>query len=116
MKSLAILSTGLLTLNMTGCATKKGFTYNHGASLALNVANASGMGQGLKDAEIPKDSLKDESTKQVAMGAAAGAVGLSSPVGGLTNAQAGALNLASWLISRNTTSGCCVDAQHRANR
>lgn len=99
MKSLAILSTGLLALTLTGCATQKGFTYNQGASLAMNVANASGMGQGLKDAELPKDSLQDQSTKQVAMGVAAGAAGLSSPVGGLTNAQAGALNLASWLIS-----------------
>lgn len=99
MKSLAIFSTGLLAMTLTGCATQKGFTYNQGASLAMNVANASGMGQGLKDAEIPKDSLKDESTKHVAMGVTAGAVGLSSPVGGLTNAQAGALNLASWLIS-----------------
>lgn len=99
MKSLAIFSTGLLAMTLTGCATQKGFTYNQGASLAMNVANASGMGQGLKDAELPKDSLKDENTKQVAMGVAAGAAGLSSPVGGLTNAQAGALNLASWLIS-----------------
>lgn len=99
MKSLALLSTGLLALTLAGCATQKGFTYNERASLAMNVANASGMGQGLKDAEIPKDALKDESSKQVAMGVAAGAAGLSAPVGGLTNAQAGALNLASWLIS-----------------
>ena len=81
MKSLALLSTGLLALTLAGCATQQGFTYNERVSLAMNVANASGMGQGLKDAEIPKDALKDESSKQVAMGVAAGAAGFVSTCG-----------------------------------
>lgn len=86
------------TSTLLGCATQRPFAYKADSSLAMNVAVAAGMDQGLQDVIVPKESLKSEGG-DLALGVASGAAGLASPVGNLSNAQAGALNLASWLIS-----------------
>lgn len=93
-----ILMSALLTIVLSGCTTQKTYLYNPQASMAMNVAVASGMDQGLKDTDAPRGTLAG-GEGVLAAGIASGAAGLSAPTGGLTNAQAGALNLASWLIS-----------------
>lgn len=92
----AYLAVILVAVCLAGC-TAASITYDQQDSEAMNIANAAGLQDGLKDVEIPKDtvtSLRDSA----AYGAAFAASGYNTPSPGLTRGGTAALNFASWLL------------------
>ena len=91
------LTLGLLLSSvflMTGCQTTFKTTYNDNDSHALNLANAAGI-TGVKDAEVPKDSVS-KMNNTVLDGALSGTVGfLSANTINLTDWTGGALGFMS---------------------
>jgi len=88
---------------LTACATNKPFTYNPEYSKALNVVKAAKMDYGLKDVEIPKDTVFDiRDTKT--FGVAYGLAGYNSPMPGMSASSTAGLNILAWALQPKSPS------------
>ena len=84
-------------LSISACATKVPLTYNKQDSKALNIAKAANIEYGLKDAEVPEDTLSDFRQTKV-FGMAYGLVGYNSPMYGLPSSGSAGMNILAWAL------------------
>ena len=93
--SLAILMGVLFALS--ACATRKPLNYNNQDSKALNIAKATNIEYGLKDVEVPEDTLSDFRQSKT-FGMAYGLAGYNSPMPGLSASGSAGMNILAWAL------------------
>ena len=103
-KILTLVVGGMLLL--TGCLSGVHYKYDEENSLALNYAQAGGINTGIKDAEVPKDTV-DKINNSLASGAFEGTLGYLT---------AGTLNLSGLTGSVLGLISGLFEAPHAAER
>ncbi len=88
----------------TGCASMEPLTYDTEHSKARNIVKAAKMDYGLRDVEVPKDTVSDI-RDSVGYGLAYGWAGYNAPAaGGLSPSATAGMNILAWALQGESPS------------
>jgi len=103
MKLLNTIALTAAVLISVGCAPKKPLAYDIEHSKALNIAKAAGIDYGLKDVEVPKDTVSDI-RHSTGYGLAYGLASYNSPLPGVSSLSSAGLSVLAWALQPKSPS------------
>ena len=104
MNPLNIIALISVILVAAGCAANKPLTYDTERSKALNIVKAANMEYGLRDVEVPRDTVSDI-RNSVGYGLAYGWSGYNAPTaGGLSASGTAGMNVLAWALQGKSPS------------